>query len=95
MFQVHLEKTCRSLEDQQLELKARNDQHLRQLADVTDQKARFQAENGTLQPPRWSHLADVVRAAESTSKIREKRLCACFQLNFLDKWRNGKASFLS
>lgn len=78
MFQVHLEKTCRSLEDQQLELKTRNDQHLHQLADVTNQRARFQTENGTLQPPRWSHLVDFVNAAESTSKKRKKCLFTCF-----------------
>uniref|UniRef100_H3CE06 Myosin, heavy chain b n=1 Tax=Tetraodon nigroviridis TaxID=99883 RepID=H3CE06_TETNG len=42
---VNLEKMCRSLEDQLMELKTKNDEHLRQLTDLTNQRARFQAEN--------------------------------------------------
>lgn len=49
LFQVHLEKMCRSLEDQQMELKTKNDEHVRQLTDVINQRARFQTENGTLE----------------------------------------------
>ncbi|XP_033500848.2 myosin heavy chain, fast skeletal muscle-like isoform X2 [Epinephelus lanceolatus] len=42
---VNLEKTCRSLEDQLLELKTKNDENMRQICDLTNQRARFQAEN--------------------------------------------------
>ncbi|XP_074511925.1 myosin heavy chain, fast skeletal muscle-like [Sebastes fasciatus] len=42
---VHLEKTCRSLEDQLMELKTKSDENMRQIYDLTNQRARFQTEN--------------------------------------------------
>ncbi|XP_033998754.1 myosin heavy chain, fast skeletal muscle-like [Trematomus bernacchii] len=42
---VNLEKTCRSLEDQLMELKTKNDENLRQMSDLNNQRARFQTEN--------------------------------------------------
>uniref|UniRef100_A0A669DS57 Myosin heavy chain, fast skeletal muscle n=1 Tax=Oreochromis niloticus TaxID=8128 RepID=A0A669DS57_ORENI len=42
----NLEKMCRTLEDQLSELKAKNDENVRQLNDINSQKARLQTENG-------------------------------------------------
>uniref|UniRef100_A0A3P9CRD8 Myosin heavy chain, fast skeletal muscle n=1 Tax=Maylandia zebra TaxID=106582 RepID=A0A3P9CRD8_9CICH len=42
----NLEKMCRTLEDQLSELKAKNDENVRQLNDINAQKARLQTENG-------------------------------------------------
>ncbi|XP_051251578.1 myosin heavy chain, fast skeletal muscle-like [Dicentrarchus labrax] len=42
----NLEKMCRTLEDQFSELKAKNDENVRQLNDINGQKARLQTENG-------------------------------------------------
>ncbi|KAM8723547.1 myosin heavy chain, fast skeletal muscle-like isoform 1-T1 [Acanthopagrus schlegelii] len=42
----NLEKMCRTLEDQFSELKAKNDENVRQLNDISGQKARLQTENG-------------------------------------------------
>uniref|UniRef100_A0A3B4WJQ0 Myosin motor domain-containing protein n=1 Tax=Seriola lalandi dorsalis TaxID=1841481 RepID=A0A3B4WJQ0_SERLL len=42
----NLEKMCRTLEDQLSELKAKNDENVRQLNDINGQKARLQTENG-------------------------------------------------
>uniref|UniRef100_A0A668U3C9 Myosin heavy chain, fast skeletal muscle-like n=1 Tax=Oreochromis aureus TaxID=47969 RepID=A0A668U3C9_OREAU len=41
----NLEKMCRTLEDQLSELKAKNDENVRQLNDINAQKARLQTEN--------------------------------------------------
>ena len=41
-----MEKMCRSLEDQLGELKAKNDENVRQLNDSNGQKARLATENG-------------------------------------------------
>ncbi len=37
---------CRSLEDQLSELKAKNDEHVRQLNDINSQRSRLTTENG-------------------------------------------------
>ena len=42
----NLEKMCRTLEDQLSELKAKNDENVRQLNDINAQRARLQTENG-------------------------------------------------
>uniref|UniRef100_A0A671WVE7 Myosin heavy chain, fast skeletal muscle-like n=1 Tax=Sparus aurata TaxID=8175 RepID=A0A671WVE7_SPAAU len=42
----NLEKMCRTIEDQLSELKAKNDENVRQLNDINGQKARLQTENG-------------------------------------------------
>ncbi|XP_049926284.1 myosin heavy chain, fast skeletal muscle-like [Epinephelus moara] len=42
----NLEKMCRTLEDQLSELKAKNDENVRQLNDVNAQRARLHTENG-------------------------------------------------
>uniref|UniRef100_A0A3P9I2V7 Myosin, heavy chain b n=1 Tax=Oryzias latipes TaxID=8090 RepID=A0A3P9I2V7_ORYLA len=42
----NLEKMCRTLEDQLSELKAKNDENVRQLNDLNAQRARLQTENG-------------------------------------------------
>ncbi|XP_047457359.1 myosin heavy chain, fast skeletal muscle [Mugil cephalus] len=42
----NLEKMCRTVEDQLSELKAKNDENVRQLNDINGQKARLQTENG-------------------------------------------------
>ena len=41
-----MEKMCRTLEDQLSELKAKNDENVRQLNDISAQRARLQTENG-------------------------------------------------
>lgn len=41
-----MEKMCRTLEDQLSELKAKNDENVRQLNDLNAQRARLQTENG-------------------------------------------------
>lgn len=45
-LQVNLEKMCRSLEDQSIELKTKHEEDIRQITDLTTQKARLQTENG-------------------------------------------------
>ena len=45
-LQSNLEKMCRSLEDQLSELKAKNEEHMRQLNDVNVQRSRLMTENG-------------------------------------------------
>ncbi|XP_029929497.1 myosin heavy chain, fast skeletal muscle-like [Myripristis murdjan] len=42
----NLEKMCRTLEDQLSELKTKNDENLRQINDISAQKARLLTENG-------------------------------------------------
>ncbi|XP_015227478.1 PREDICTED: myosin heavy chain, fast skeletal muscle-like [Cyprinodon variegatus] len=42
----NLEKMCRTLEDQLSEIKAKNDENVRQLNDINAHKARLQTENG-------------------------------------------------
>uniref|UniRef100_UPI003AAE03E5 myosin heavy chain, fast skeletal muscle-like n=1 Tax=Centroberyx gerrardi TaxID=166262 RepID=UPI003AAE03E5 len=42
----NLEKMCRTLEDQLNELKVKNDENLRQINDMTAQRARLMTENG-------------------------------------------------
>ena len=49
-----MEKMCRTIEDQLSELKAKNDEHVRQLNDLNGQRARLQTENGEsskIKPP--------------------------------------------
>ena len=41
-----MEKMCRTIEDQLSELKAKNDENVRQLNDISAQRARLQTENG-------------------------------------------------
>ena len=41
-----MEKMCRGIEDQLSELKAKNDENVRQLNDINAQRARLQTENG-------------------------------------------------
>ncbi|KAL2091261.1 hypothetical protein ACEWY4_013524 [Coilia grayii] len=43
---ANLEKMCRTLEDQMSELKTKSDENMRQLNDVSAQRARLQTENG-------------------------------------------------
>ncbi|XP_053299181.1 myosin heavy chain, fast skeletal muscle-like [Pleuronectes platessa] len=43
---INLEKMCRSLEDQLMELKTKSDENTRQISDLTNQRSRFQTENG-------------------------------------------------
>ncbi|KAG9335084.1 hypothetical protein JZ751_005760, partial [Albula glossodonta] len=43
---ANLEKMCRTLEDQLSELKAKNDENVRQINDVSTQRARLLTENG-------------------------------------------------
>ncbi|KAE8295976.1 Myosin heavy chain, fast skeletal muscle [Larimichthys crocea] len=43
---VNLEKMCRTLEDQLSELRAKNDENVRQINDMSAQRARLQTENG-------------------------------------------------
>lgn len=45
-LQANLEKMCRTLEDQLSEIKTKNDENVRQLNDLSAQKARLQTENG-------------------------------------------------
>ncbi|KAG7279894.1 hypothetical protein CRUP_016221 [Coryphaenoides rupestris] len=42
----NLEKICRTLEDQHSELKSKNDENVRQMNDLSAQRARLQTENG-------------------------------------------------
>ncbi|XP_058873634.1 myosin heavy chain, fast skeletal muscle [Acipenser ruthenus] len=43
---ANLEKMCRSLEDQYSEIKTKNDEHIRQINDISAQRARLLTENG-------------------------------------------------
>ena len=43
-----MEKMCRSLEDQLIELKTKNEENIRQITDLSVQRARLQTENGNL-----------------------------------------------
>lgn len=45
-LQVNLEKIARSLEDQINEVKTKNDENLRQITDMTAQRAKLMTENG-------------------------------------------------
>uniref|UniRef100_A0A3Q4C0R8 Uncharacterized protein n=1 Tax=Mola mola TaxID=94237 RepID=A0A3Q4C0R8_MOLML len=45
---INLEKICRTLEDQLNEMKAKNEEHVRQLNDVGMQRARLQTEHGEI-----------------------------------------------
>ncbi|AWP19427.1 putative myosin-4-like [Scophthalmus maximus] len=45
---IHLEKLCRSLEDQLNEAKAKEEEHQRLINDLSSQKARLQTENGEM-----------------------------------------------
>lgn len=49
-----MEKSCRSLEDQLMELKAKHEEDTRQITDLTNQRARFQTENGECLHPSLS-----------------------------------------
>ncbi|KAM9784598.1 myosin-4-like [Syngnathus typhle] len=76
---VNLEKTCRSLEDQLVEFKTKNDENSRNIADLSNQKARFQHENAELSrqlEERESIVSQLTRAKQGfTSQIDElKRL---------------------
>lgn len=42
---------CRSLEDQLMELKTKSEENMRQIMDLTNQRARFQTENGNFVLP--------------------------------------------
>uniref|UniRef100_A0A803WBH8 Myosin heavy chain 2 n=1 Tax=Ficedula albicollis TaxID=59894 RepID=A0A803WBH8_FICAL len=44
----NLEKMCRALEDQFSEVRAKDDEHVRQINDLNTQKTRLQTENGEL-----------------------------------------------
>lgn len=52
-----MEKSCRSLEDQVMELKAKHEEDTRQITDLTNQRARFQTENGECLYPDLSSSA--------------------------------------
>jgi len=45
--QGNLEKMCRTLEDQLSEIKTKNDENVRQVNDISGQRARLLTENGT------------------------------------------------
>uniref|UniRef100_A0A8B9L9P2 Myosin heavy chain, fast skeletal muscle n=1 Tax=Astyanax mexicanus TaxID=7994 RepID=A0A8B9L9P2_ASTMX len=45
---AHLEKLCRTLEDQMSELKTKSEEQFRHLNDISAQKARLQTENGEI-----------------------------------------------
>ena len=44
--QGNLEKMCRTLEDQLSEIKTKNDENVRQVNDISGQRARLLTENG-------------------------------------------------
>ena len=46
--QGNLEKMCRTLEDQLSEIKAKSDEGVRQLIDLSAQRARLTTENGNI-----------------------------------------------
>ncbi|XP_047426829.1 myosin heavy chain, fast skeletal muscle-like [Mugil cephalus] len=76
---INLEKTCRSLEDQLMELKIKNDDNTRQISDVTNQRARFQTENAEFSrqmEERESLISQLTRGKQGfTTQIDElKRL---------------------
>lgn len=51
---------CRTLEDQLLEFKTKSDENMRQITDLTNQRARFQTENGNSSP---SGFVEILKAA--------------------------------
>jgi len=54
---------CRTLEDQLSEIKSKNDENLRQLNDLSAQRARLQTENGN----KWHNISKIV--ISSTIKL--------------------------
>ncbi|CAG5897246.1 unnamed protein product [Menidia menidia] len=50
-MEFNLEKMTRTLEDQVMELRTKNDENARHISDLSSQKARFQTENGNSAPP--------------------------------------------
>ncbi|CAI5676373.1 unnamed protein product [Oreochromis niloticus] len=76
---VNLEKMCRSLEDQLMELKTKNDENMRQISDLSNQRARFQTENAELSrqmEERESLISQLTRGKQGfTTQVDElKRL---------------------
>ncbi|XP_056258001.1 myosin heavy chain, fast skeletal muscle-like isoform X4 [Seriola aureovittata] len=76
---VNLEKMCRSLEDQLMELKTKNDENMRHISDLTNQRARFQTENAEFSrqmEERESLISQLTRGKQGfTTQIDElKRL---------------------
>ncbi|XP_065820913.1 myosin heavy chain, fast skeletal muscle-like [Labrus bergylta] len=76
---VNLEKTCRSFEDQLIELKTKNDECMRQINDLSNQRARFQTENAEFSrqmEERESLISQLTRGKQGfTTQIDElKRL---------------------
>ncbi|XP_051797560.1 myosin heavy chain, fast skeletal muscle-like [Acanthochromis polyacanthus] len=76
---VGLEKMCRSLEDQLLELKTKNEENMRQISDLSNQRARFQTENAEFSrqmEERESLISQLTRGKQGfTTQIDElKRL---------------------
>ena len=57
-LQSHLEKQCRSLEDQLCELKAKSDESFRQNHDLGAQRARLLTENGDNNGPFYYTLSN-------------------------------------
>ena len=48
VLQGNLEKMCRTLEDQLSEIKTKNDENVRQINDISGQRARLLTENGKI-----------------------------------------------
>ncbi|XP_039680167.1 myosin heavy chain, fast skeletal muscle-like [Perca fluviatilis] len=76
---VQLEKICRSLEDQLMELKTKSDENMRHISDLTNQRARFKTENAEYSrqiEERESLISQLTRAKQGfTTRIDElKRL---------------------
>ncbi|XP_028267757.1 myosin heavy chain, fast skeletal muscle-like [Parambassis ranga] len=76
---INLEKICRTLEDQVMELKTKNEENMRQISDLTSQRARFQTENAEFSrqmEERESLISQLTRGKQGfTTHIEElKRL---------------------
>uniref|UniRef100_A0A7N6BSV6 Myosin, heavy chain b n=1 Tax=Anabas testudineus TaxID=64144 RepID=A0A7N6BSV6_ANATE len=67
-LQCNLEKMCRSLEDQLTELKTKNDEHIRQLNEISVQRSRLVTENaefGRLLEEKESLVSQLTRGKQA------------------------------
>ncbi|ROL49279.1 Myosin-13 [Anabarilius grahami] len=74
----NFEKMCCTLEDQLSELKAKNDEHVRQLNDINAQKARLATENANVQvsfPASWRRkklVSQLTRGKQANTQLIEE-----------------------
>uniref|UniRef100_A0A8D3D3F4 Uncharacterized protein n=1 Tax=Scophthalmus maximus TaxID=52904 RepID=A0A8D3D3F4_SCOMX len=68
-MKANLEKMCRTLEDQLSELKSKNDENVRQLNDLSVQKARLTTENVSFSDIMWQFCSDLEEKEAFVSQL--------------------------